>query len=135
MTIMTRDGPLAAVFLAVGCGAALGAMLRWALSYALNSRCPLMPAGTLAANLIGGFLIGLAVAFFSEHLTSSPTLRLFVVTGFLGGLTTFSTFSSENVLMLMAGDYLRALMHAAAHLLGSLAMTAAGMGLYRMLMR
>ncbi len=135
MAVMTRDGSLLLVLAAVGAGAALGAMARWALSYALNSRWELMPAGTLAANLIGGFLIGVAVAFFADHLTASPYLRLFVVTGFLGGLTTFSTFSSENVLMLMAGDYVRALAHMAAHLSGSILMTVCGMWAYRWALR
>ena len=128
---MTKDGPILLVVAAVGCGAVLGAVLRWALSYALNAKWALMPAGTLAANLIGGFLIGAALAFFSEHLSASPLVKLFVVTGFLGGLTTFSTFSAENVAMLMAGDYVRAIAHAGVHLLGSLSMTASGMWLVR----
>lgn len=135
MSLMTRDGPLLVVFLAVGSGAALGAIARWALSYALNPRWAMMPAGTLTANLLGGFLIGIAVAFFSDQLTSSPVLRLFVVTGFLGGLTTFSTFSSENVAMLLSGEYVRAVAHAATHLVGTIAMTAVGLWFYRTVVR
>lgn len=125
--IITRDGALWTVLLAVSCGAALGACLRWALSYWLNSAASILPWGTLACNLLGGFLIGCTLALFSQYLTVSPAVRLFVVTGFLGGLTTFSTFSAENVTMLLAGDYLRALLHAGAHLMGSLTMTAFGL--------
>lgn len=135
MTLMTRDGPLWVVFLAVGSGAALGAIVRWALSYALNPRWAMMPAGTLTANLLGGFLIGIAVAFFADQLTSSPALRLFVVTGFLGGLTTFSTFSSENIAMLLNGEYVRAVTHAATHLVGTISMTAVGLWFYRNILR
>lgn len=129
--MMTRDGTLLTVLTAVGGGAAIGACLRWALSYWLNSKLAFLPLGTLASNLVGGFLIGAAVAFFASHLSVSPVVRLFLVTGLLGGLTTFSTFSAENVAMLMAGDYARAFGHAALHLFGSFAMTAAGMWVVR----
>lgn len=123
---MTRDGSLAVVLLAVGSGAAVGAVLRWALSYEFNGKLALLPAGTLIANLLGGFFAGVALAYFALHMEVSPWVRLFVVTGLLGGLTTFSTFSAENVTMLLDGDYLRSLTHAAIHLFGSFAMTALG---------
>jgi CrcB protein len=111
--------------LCVGLGAAIGACLRWALSELLNSRFAVIPAGTLAANLLGAFLIGCTLAFFVLR-PVSPEVKLFCVTGLLGGLTTFSTFSSENFQMLLAGQYLRAFAHMAAHLAGSLACTALG---------
>ena len=92
-------------FAAVGIGAALGAWLRWGLSTWLNPRVPSFPLGTLAANLVGGYLVGFAVAFFLARHSLPPEVRLFVVTGFLGGLTTFSTFSAEVVELLMRGDW------------------------------
>ena len=113
-------------FLAVGVGAALGAWLRWGLGIALNPFFPTVPLGTLAANLIGGYLVGVAVAFFTQHAGLSPELRLFAITGFLGGLTTFSTFSAEVVSLLARAQYLWALAAASGHLIGSLAMTALG---------
>jgi CrcB protein len=117
-------------WIAVGVGAALGAWLRWGLGLWLNSAQAAMPFGTLAANLGGGFLIGLALAYFSG--ASVPTeWRLFVVTGILGGLTTFSTFSAESFLLLQRGDYLWALGHTALHLIGSLAMCAVGFAVWR----
>jgi len=82
---------------AVGGGAALGAWARWGLGVALNPLFPTVPLGTLAANLIGGYLAGFAVALFHHHAGLSPELKLFLITGFLGGLTTFSTFSVEVV--------------------------------------
>lgn len=113
--------------LAVGAGAAIGALLRWRLAEALNALTPSLPAGTLAANLIGGYGVGLAVAFFAQHPDVSPTWRLFVITGFLGGLTTFSTFSAEVVALLQQGRTLAAAGAAAAHLAGSVVATLAGM--------
>ncbi|MDO4936623.1 MAG: fluoride efflux transporter CrcB [Sutterellaceae bacterium] len=120
-----------AVLSAVASGAAIGAVLRWGLSYGLNGKFALLPAGTLVANLLGGFFAGVALAYFAMHAEVSPWVRLFVVTGILGGLTTFSTFSAENVTMLLEGDYLRSLTHAAVHLFGSFAMTALGFWLVR----
>jgi CrcB protein len=113
-------------FLAVGVGAALGAWLRWFLGVALNAVVPELPLGTLAANLVGGYLIGLAVGVFEAQASLAPELRLFVVTGFLGGLTTFSAFSGEAVALLMSERYGWAAMHVGAHLAGSLALTALG---------
>jgi fluoride exporter len=113
-------------FAAVGIGAALGAWLRWLLSIALNLLVPALPLGTLAANLVGGYLIGVAVAVFEQHAFLPPELRLFVITGFLGGLTTYSTFSAESVSLLSSGRYGWAATHTLLHLGGSLAMTALG---------
>jgi CrcB protein len=106
----------------------LGALLRWWLGLTLNSYFPSIPPGTLAANLIGGYIIGLAVAFFASFSGLAPEWRLFVMTGFCGGLTTFSTFSSEIVTLLQQGRSLGACVAAALHLAGSVAMTFAGIG-------
>ena len=124
--------PLLPSFLAVGIGAAIGAWLRWGLSEWLASRSHI-PYGTLAANLIGGFLVGIAVAAFADRADIAPAWRLLIVTGFLGGLTTFSTFSAESVALIMRGSVGWALAHAAAHLFGSLALTAIGIATYRAL--
>jgi len=113
--------------IAVFCGAGLGALLRWWLSLALNPLFPTVPLGTLASNLIGGLLVGVAVAYFSHNTSLPPEARLLAVTGFLGGLTTFSTFSAEVVTLLGRTEYLWALAAAGAHLFGSLLMTAVGM--------
>ena len=111
---------------AIALGAALGAWLRFGLGNALNPAHPHLPLGTLASNLIGGYLIGIAVAYFADHPGVTQETRLFIVTGFLGGLTTFSTFSAETVGMLLKEQYGWALTTISAHLLGSLAMTLAG---------
>ena len=117
---------LAAV-VAIALGAALGALLRWGLAVALNGLFPQLPPGTLAANLIGGYLIGVAVALFAQHADWPPAWRLFVVTGFLGGLTTFSTFSAEVVGLLEHGRTGWAFGAIALHVAGSLAATFAGL--------
>ena len=114
-------------FVAVGAGAALGAWLRWALSVALNQIVPNLPLGTLASNIIGGYLIGIAVEVLVHHSVLTPEWRLFIITGFLGGLTTFSTFSAEAVGLLSRQQYGWALALILAHLAGSLAMTVFGM--------
>lgn len=111
---------------AVCTGASLGALARWFLSVRLNPLSPALPLGTLAANLVGGYLVGVAVAVFSTHPQLPPQLRLFIVTGLLGGLTTFSTFSAEVVTALQQGRMPWALAIAAAHLVGSLLLTALG---------
>lgn len=113
--------------LAIGVGAALGAVLRWALSVWLNALVPAIPPGTLAANVIGGYLIGVAVVFFTQQVHLPPEWRLFVITGFLGGLTTFSTFSAEVMRLLHDGRLAWALGAIGAHLAGSLLATWAGM--------
>jgi len=115
-------------------GAGLGALLRWGLGLRLNPVFPTLPLGTLAANLLGGLLVGLAVAWFGRHPGLPPEFRLFAITGFLGGLTTFSTFSAEVVTLLARGEYGWGLVAAATHLAGSLALTATGMALAHMAM-
>ncbi|NDU86530.1 MAG: fluoride efflux transporter CrcB [Ferrovum sp.] len=118
---------------AVGIGAALGAWLRWWLGILFNPIVPTMPLGTLAANLLGGYLVGLAVSYFTDHAGLPPEARLFIITGFMGGLTTFSTFSAESVTLLSRTQYLWALIHIAMHLGGSLTMTILGMATYSFL--
>jgi fluoride exporter len=113
--------------LAVSLGAALGALMRWGLSLGLNHLAPALPLGTLVANLVGGYLIGLAVAFMGPGSTLPPEWRLFVITGFLGGLTTFSTFSAEVVAALQHGRLAWAMATIGAHVLGSLVLTFAGL--------
>ncbi len=113
-------------FLAVGAGAAIGAWMRWGLGLMLNATLPALPLGTLVANLVGGYLMGLAMGLFTLTSTFPPEIRLFVVTGFLGGLTTFSTFSAESVTLLARGQYGWAATHVLVHVLGSLAMTGLG---------
>ena len=113
-------------FVAVGAGAALGAWLRWGFGAALNALLPVLPLGTLAANLVGAYLIGLAMGVFSLSATLSLEIRLLITTGFLGGLTTFSTFSAEAVTLLARGQYGWAATHILAHVLGSLALTGLG---------
>ena len=112
-------------FLAVGIGAALGAWLRWLLGLRLNVLG--WPWGTMAANLIGAYIIGLMVALIAAHPEWPSWIRLATITGFLGGLTTFSTFSAETVAMLERGQYGVALGYAGASLLGSLILTALGL--------
>src|SRR5664279_2661479 len=114
-------------FLAVGIGAAVGAWLRWGLGIWLNTTVPTLPMGTLASNLLGGYLVGMAVAFFAHHPGLSPDMRLFVITGFLGGLTTFSTFSAEAVALMGRSEYGWALARVSVHLAGSLVLTLLGM--------
>lgn len=114
-------------FLAVGLGAAIGAWIRWGLGAFLNAVFPTLPMGTLAANLLGGYLIGISIGFFAQHPGLSPDARLFIITGFLGGLTTFSTFSAEAVGLMTRGEYAWAGAHIGAHLAGSLALTWLGM--------
>ena len=114
-------------FLAVGLGAAFGAWLRWLLGLVLNPLLVALPLGTLAANLIGGYLIGLALSFFSLHADLSPAWRLLVITGFLGGLTTFSTFSAEVTTLLQQQRPGMAVIAMGLHVGGSLLMTFLGM--------
>jgi CrcB protein len=120
-------------FLAIGIGSASGAWLRWGLGLWLNPALPELPLGTLSANLIGGYLIGLAVAFFTQYPGLSPEWRLLVITGFLGGLTTFSTFSAETVTLLLRGQYAWGMGIIAAHLGGSLLMTVLGIQTFKWL--
>jgi CrcB protein len=114
-------------FVAVGIGGALGCWLRWLLGIALNPLFSNMLLGTLAANLVGGYLIGLALEYFVHHDSLPPELRLFVIVGFLGGLTTFSSFSAEAVELMVDRELAWAFVLVAAHLAGSLTMTWLGM--------
>ncbi|MFL6582754.1 MAG: fluoride efflux transporter CrcB [Burkholderiales bacterium] len=113
-------------FIAVGVGAVLGAWLRWWLGIALNSINPNLPYGTLAANLLGGYLVGVAVQYFSQQSALPIEVRLLVITGFLGGLTTFSSFSAEAVSLLMQNRYGWAVALIMSHLAGSIFMTILG---------
>jgi fluoride exporter len=114
--------------LSIFIGAGLGALLRWALSLGLNAVFPTVPLGTLASNLIGGYLIGFAAGFFALKAGLPPEWRLFAITGFLGGLTTFSTFSMEVVTLMTQSQFGWALVTAGLHLFGSLTLT--GLGLW-----
>jgi fluoride exporter len=113
-------------FVAVGVGAALGAWLRWGFGLWFSPLAGLLPMGTLVANLLGAFLIGAAVATFHHHVDVSPEVRLFVITGFLGGLTTFSSFSAEVVALFQRAEYGWAVGTISLHLFGSLLMTVLG---------
>ncbi len=112
---------------AISVGASAGAVLRWWLGDRLNAVFPLLPPGTLAANVIGGYVIGAALAFFASFPAIPAEWRLFLITGFCGGLTTFSTFSAEVVALLQRGQPLWALIEVAVHVAASLVMTLAGM--------
>jgi CrcB protein len=112
--------------LAISLGASAGSVLRWLLGLSLNSLFPTIPLGTLTANLLGGYLIGLAVALFAGHPGLAPEWRLLIITGFLGGLTTFSTFSAEVTALLQEGRLLWAGLAISSHVFGSLAMTILG---------
>lgn len=122
-------------FLAVGFGAFAGALLRWGFGILLNPLLPVLPLGTLAANLIGGFVIGAALGVFSQFQSLPPEIRLFVTTGFCGGLTTFSTFSAETVTLMLRQQYGWTAAIISAHVIGSLVMTLAGIGLMRLVLR
>ena len=112
--------------IAVGVGAALGAWLRWGFSLMLNSIFPTIPFGTLTANLIGCYFIGMAAEYFVYNNTVTAETRLFIITGFLGGLTTFSTFSVETVTLLLREQYSWAFTIISSHVFGSLLMTILG---------
>lgn len=113
-------------FIAVSVGGMAGCLLRWGLAMFLNRYFPTIPPGTLAANLIGCYIIGMALAFFTVYPAVAPEWRLLVTTGFCGGLTTFSTFSAEIVILLQSGRLAWATAGIAVHLVGSLLMTIAG---------
>jgi CrcB protein len=117
--------------LAVGGGAAIGAWLRWGLGIMLNPVFPTLPLGTLSANLIGGLLMGFAMEIITRHAVMSPELQLLATTGFLGGLTTFSTFSAEIVTLLLRREYWWGTIAIASHVVGSLALTILGILLVR----
>ena len=115
----------------ISVGAALGALLRWRLGIWLNPVFPTLPLGTLSANLIGGLLIGLAMEYTALNASIPPALRLASITGFLGGLTTFSTFSAETVTLLMRREIGWSFATIGAHVLGSIAMTTLGILIIR----
>jgi CrcB protein len=124
-----------ASFLAVGFGAFAGAVARWLLGLALNPILPALPLGTLAANLVGALVMGMALGAFAHYETLPVAWRLAITTGFLGGLTTFSTFSGETVTLMLRQQYAWTTAIIAAHLVGSLVLTLAGIGLMRMVLR
>lgn len=119
--------------LAIAFGAGCGAVLRWGLGLKLNALFPAVPLGTLAANLLGGYIVGLAVAYFAQMPGLSPEWRLLIITGFCGGLTTFSTFSVEIVTLLQQGRMLVAMSAIGIHVMGSLLMTLAGIATWQWL--
>ena len=121
--------------LAISLGASAGAVLRWLLGRALNTLFPLIPIGTLAANLLGGYLIGVALAVFAALPQLAPEWRLLIITGFLGGLTTFSTFSAEVTTLLQQGRLQWAGAAITIHVVGSLSMTILGMATVALLKR
>lgn len=113
--------------LAISLGASLGAILRWSLGMAFNALFPTIPPGTWLANMLGGYLVGVAIAYFGQHADLSPEWRLFIITGFLGGLTTFSTFSAEVATLIQQERLLWTGIAISAHVLGSLLMTFLGL--------
>ena len=119
--------------LAVFCGAGLGALLRAGFNLATVGVASMLPLGTFISNMVGGYLIGIAVAFFGNNPHLSPEWKLFVITGFLGGLTTFSSFSAEVVGFMQRGEVTWALGTALLHLLGSLCLTFLGILTYQAL--
>lgn len=119
--------------LAISFGSAIGALLRWGLGNKLNGIFPLVPLGTLSANLIGGYIVGIAVGYFAQTPDIAPEWRLLIITGFCGGLTTFSTFSAEVVSLLQQGRLTWAMGAVAIHVSGSLLMTLAGLMTWHML--
>jgi CrcB protein len=121
-----KDGFMWKSVIAISLGASLGALLRWGLGSRFNALFPTIPPGTLAANLVGGYVVGVAIAFFASYSALSPEWRLFVITGFCGGLTTFSTFSAELVTLLQQGRLNWAMAAVGVHVVGSVVMTFAG---------
>lgn len=119
--------------LAISLGAALGALLRWQLGLKLNSFLPFAPPGTLTANLLAGYIVGLALAYFAQAPDISPEWRLFIITGFCGGLSTFSTFSAEIISLLQTQRLSWALGAVVTHVTGSLVMTLAGLATWHLL--
>ncbi len=119
--------------LVIAIGASLGAWLRWLLGMKLNALFPTIPPGTVVANMVGGYIIGLALAFLAASPSLSPEWRLLIITGFCGGLTTFSTFSAETVALIQEGRLLWAFGSISLQVVGSLVMTAAGLLSYQMI--
>ena len=121
--------------LAIFSGAGFGSLLRWFLGTKLNNLYPSIPLGTLSANLIGGYLIGLFIAFFATNTALAPEWRLFIITGFLGGLTTFSTFSAEIVTLIQEGRLSLSVVAVFLHVMGSIIMTLLGIASYTLLQK
>ncbi|MDD5393218.1 MAG: fluoride efflux transporter CrcB [Thiothrix sp.] len=119
--------------LAIALGASAGAVLRWLLGVKLNGLFPAIPLGTLSANLVGGYIIGFAIAYFAQMPNLAPEWRLLIITGFCGGLTTFSTFSAEVVTLLQQGRLTWAMGAISIHVAGSLLMTLVGMATWQWL--
>jgi len=122
-------------FMAVGGGAAVGAWLRWWLGIVLNPIFPTLPLGTLAANLLGGWLMGLALGFLGHYEALAPEMRLLLTTGFLGGLTTFSTFSAETATLISREQYGWTAVIVTVHVIGSVSMTLIGAGMVGLMLR
>ncbi len=120
-----------AAWVAIAVGAVLGAWARWVLGLALNRPGQALPWGTLAVNVAGGLLVGMALAWFERHPEAEAVWRPLLVTGFLGALTTFSTFSGESIALIQRGAWGAALLHSAAHLAGAIGATALGWRLLR----
>ncbi|NCD11975.1 MAG: fluoride efflux transporter CrcB [Epsilonproteobacteria bacterium] len=126
---------MAYTLLAIFSGAGFGALMRYFLGLKLNSIYPSIPLGTLGANLLGGYLIGLAIAFFASNTTLSLEWRLFIITGFLGGLTTFSTFSAEMLNLFQEGRLSMGVLAILLHVMGSIVMTFLGVASYTLLQK
>ncbi|MBE0621577.1 MAG: fluoride efflux transporter CrcB [Burkholderiales bacterium] len=122
-------------FIAIGGGAAVGAWVRWMLGLLLNPIFPTLPLGTLAANLVGGWLMGLAMGFLAHFEALPPEMRLFVTTGFLGGLTTFSTFSAETATLISHEQYGWTAAIVTAHVIGSVLMTLVGIAMIGLVLK
>lgn len=122
-------------FIAIGVGGAIGCWLRYLLALLLNPLFPTVPLGTLAANLLGGLLMGCVMGLWDHFQTLPPELRLFVFTGLLGGLTTFSTFSAEATTLLLRQQYAWFGGQLAMHVIGSIGMTVLGIVLTRSMLR
>ncbi|MFT3763702.1 MAG: fluoride efflux transporter CrcB [Pseudoxanthomonas sp.] len=121
--------------LSIFVGAGFGALLRWALGLAMNPIFPSLPPGTLAANVLGGLLMGGAMGVFAQFESLPPAARLAFTTGFLGGLTTFSTYSAESATLLLRGEYRWVALHTLAHVGASLLATLAGLAATRALLK
>jgi fluoride exporter len=135
LRISTKELDMLAALFATGCGAFLGACLRYLLGLGLNSVFPTIPFGTLAANMLGGLIMGVVMVLFTQFQALSPEARLFVTTGFLGGLTTFSTFSAETVSLMLRGEFAWAGVEIGVHLVGTLGMTLTGFFLVQAIVR
>ena len=121
--------------LAISLGASMGAVTRWLLGTSLNAVFPTIPPGTVAANLLGGYLIGVALAIFANHPGIAPEWRLLIITGFLGGMTTFSTFSADVTTLIQQGRLFWAMTAIGLHVVGSLVMTLLGLWTVALLKR